>query len=1521
MERQKRWQLWLIIAVLILTLYNILPTVFYYAHPLASPIDERRANEIALAMAKRTNALEENAIEWLDSFCRSLKLNPLSITLDKFHPEFVNLSFKTSDEANMLREYLPRAGSLIPFPPSQLSLSEGPGSEAARTVIVKRRIPIHIDPQEVNAFYQFSPKADENGRPTPLYAALINDRVLQLGATLGGPSENGMLLSAALKNPASPQSHELLYTLSQDILSFVKIFGENSSIAQRYFASYTQIEGGEHQQIVESWINALNRQKDGLRLEKIALQEENTQLQAAGSFLETQKMQRLETLTLREKNLSAAQEIVKRHAHQFGAGKTPYNFISMGALIQQSGTSHMASPDALQVIALNDYNPFIQSISIDWRNEKITLTPHPDLLLLRQNAGERGSLVQYTHELDQFLYNTLALLSRQTGETITPSKEQFSISLNQLENSQSFLAMRLSTIAEAQTTQLKEILVNTWVPEHRDLRSDVFPIYTYEEYIALPVQDQKLGLVIYAPSSVTETPPKGFRMSSIYVIAKGLDKILQKVQQYPSSEGSQTLLADFNQLRDTLQKSGFMGYSGGAYSLASEFANDFIFEQEDYYQNVLSASREDFQVHGTKRYGVLEFTDVEQRILTLNKIETRIHEDLLKWRDDYLAAQLKMKGTTPYDVPAPTQNVVWDNFKLSFFKYFRGDDRKILHWGLDLSGGKTVQIELRDQNGQIVRDEVDLKQAINELYTRVNKMGVSEVSIRQEGDYITLDFPGSQGLSAAELIKASTMYFHVINEKFTPNNPLISDSVNRFLQEVWNEAVITNRKTVEDINLIAWQHLYGEAQNQQSATPRSEAARVLYTHGLRFANPQDTSVTSNFNDSLSKLALFRGVDFTDWQGQTHPLIIVFRNYALEGSNLEEVHAAYDPSKGNYLAFKVKGSHTSKSGQKFNARDELYAWTSQFAKEKIAGTPNASFSHGNGWRMAVILNGSIVSSPTLDSPLRESAMISGSFSQREANQLESDLKAGSLSFTPRILSEKNVSPELGSHERTLGILATILALTLVIAAMIGYYRFAGLVACVAVLINLAIMWATLQNLNATLTLATIAGMILTLGMAVDANVLVFERVREEFAQSGRLTTAIHAGYKKAYTAIVDSNLTTLIAALILLNFDSGPIKGLAVTLIIGIVSSMFTALFMTRYFFAGYVQKPQNKVLNMRNFIKATRFDFLKYTKSTLIISTAMILIGAAFFFAERKSMIGMDFTGGYALTLELEPTPENHYRQKVEGALLASGAHSQDFQIRELTPSNHIRVFLSKNLTRKNRPFFNMPLEVENKEALFSYQTNPKIIWVVNALQEQGLHLTSSSLEHLAANWTEVSGQMSSTMRNSAVAGLILALICIMIYITFRFEFKYAISATLCLIHDLIFTIAVMAILHSFGVPVQIDLITITALMTIIGYSLNDTIIVFDRIREDLKVMRKVPFNQVINHALNVTLSRTLMTSGTTLLVLIPLVALGGSTIFGFALVMIIGVVFGTLSSLFIAAPLMRYFHIRERKSLVTVEN
>lgn len=1509
MEKQKKWQLFLIILVIALTIYNILPTVFYYAKPLKSPIDESRAKGVALSIAKRVDNLEKDCVAWLHSYCDLLKIKPSSIIIDNDNPQQVTVSFQKEADAKKLRTYLPRAGSLIPFSPSQLSLSRQNIEENPKTVLIQRRIPIHFDPKGLDQYFTFSEKI-HSGEITPLYQEIVFDRAAELGVAIGGFSEPAMLLTTITDNPTAPGSGELAYTLASNILSYANAFGENSPIAARYFASFTQGPIASPTTAVQSLSSAFDTLKDQLRLKRIQMQKDKEALK--DSLMAEEEQNKIRLIERKEEVLSRASAILKKNSTVFARGITPWKYETLFAELQKQFNG---SSQDIQEISVGAKNPFFSQFTIDWAGDKIQLRLHDDVVQYKNKLDAQTGRSFEKDQFDQLLINEIARVSRLSGEQISFQGTDLSIPLHALANSRSLLILKLSEIAKVQADQIVQVLKNSWNPKHPELSQENFPIWDYATYLTLSPQQQSLGLVVLAPSLLPEKPFFGLRNNSVYVIAKGVESILQKYQAHPDSEDARTFIQDFYHLQEVLQQNGYVGYSGAMLPQNSGFAGDYVFERDDYYQTILNASRENFHVSGSKKYAYLEFTDVEQRLLATNKIETRMHEDLLKARDDYNAAQVSLNPEMRYDVPKPIKNALWNNTVLSFKKYFRGDERKVLHWGLDLSGGKTVSIELRDQNNRPVTNEADIKQGINELYNRVNKMGVSEVGIRQEGSKIVLDFPGSQSLSAAELVKASSMYFHVVNEKFSSGNTALADTVNRFLQEVWNEAVVTNRKDAESINAIAWKHLYGDSLEANIVQPRSDAARMLYDNGLKLADPYDSNANAIFNDSLSKIAVIRGDDYTEWHGQTHPLMVVFRNFALEGSNLDNIRAAYDPSKGNYLSFEVRGSYSNKDGQKISTRDDLYAWTSQFAKDKVMGTPNETYSSGRGWRMAVLLNDSIISSPTLDSALRDSAMITGSFSQREVNQLAADLKAGSLTFTPRILSEKNVSPELGVKDRTRGIVATIVALILVIACMVGYYRFAGVVASVAVLFNLIIMWATLQNLGATLTLAGIAGIILTVGMAVDANVLVFERIREEFAVTKRIASAVGAGYKKAFSAILDSNITTIIAALILLNFDSGPIKGFAVTLIIGIVSSMFTALFMTKFFFAGWVQNPEHKSLTMMNFIKSSRFDFLKKAKTVIIASFVIILAGGAVLVYERASLFGMDFTGGFALNIEVEPkNGVSSYRESVEHALLANGASNQDFQVRELNPTNNLRILLGISMEENGKPFYALPIETDNKDVSYSYENNPRIAWVVSALQKEGFTISERTLSQLDSNWTAMSGQLSDSMRNNAIFGLLLALISILIYITFRFEFKFAISAMLCTLHDVLITVGAIALLHYLHVPVQIDLNTIAAIMTIIGYSLNDTIIIFDRIREDTRLMRKSSFSEIVNHALNVTLSRTTITSGTTLMVLLALVALGGSTIFSFALVMSIGVIFGTLSSLFVASPILLYFHNREQR-------
>jgi len=1512
MEKNKRWQITLILSVLLLTLYNILPTLFYYSKPLNDPVGQKEAIEIAQLAASRVNHLEVESKQWVYAFCDLLKISPKSVEISTDLPQEIEVKFKTDNDAAIFKKYLPGAGAAIPFYPAKLSLASSSDLQDLKTVVLQRQIPIHFD-KDLKGF-QYSPLA-ESGSIAPMNLEIIRDRLLSLSEVIGQESDNAKLLSLVINEKASARSLEYLQILSSNILSYANTLGETSPIAQRFFASFTQGRFENRSLAIDTLASKFDQLKEQIKMEKVALIDEEKALAKEGGFLESSKKQQLEFLEERELDLLRTTAILRKHAKVFASGSAPTSLETVTEMIKSA--TEAATSTSTQSLVIGKNNPLVEKIDIDWSAGKFRLSLHKDVEALIAKVS-KSSVTSQKEGVDQLIFNEIARISRESSETLVPSKESFDINFHTLTDTQSILVYDLKDLAQAQVKNIQTFLNSHWNPSSRELGKDNFPIVDQATYELLSPVEKKFCLLVSSPLLEKKESDIGFKNSSIYIVAKGLGQMIAKYSKEQQSEASILFFEELQKLGSELQALGFVAYPGTTYPLAEKYANDYIFEAENYYRPILMATKEKFSVHGTNRFAVLEFSNQKQRILALNAIETSDQENLLKWRDEYQASLIDPALAAKFEVPAPTQNPLWANIKLSTRKYFRGDERKILNWGLDLSGGKTVQIELRDQKGKVVTNEDDLNQGMNELYNRVNKMGLSEVAIRKEGYNITLDFPGSQTLSAKELIKASTMSFHIVNEKFSPSNPLLKDATARFLQEVWNEAVVTGKKDIESINIIAFNHLYGGAADQDSVSPRSEAARALLKAGLSLVAPGQNDRSAAFNDTVSKIAIMRGDSYQDWHYQANPLMVVFNNYALEGSDLSNIRAGFDPSEGNFLSFEVKGSHTARGGEKVNPSSDLYAWTSVFSKEKISGTPYEAFSQGQGWRMAMILNDEVVNAPHLAGALKNSGRITGHFTQREIGKLEADLKAGSLTFTPYILSEKNVSPELGLKERQSGIIATVVALALVIGVMCFYYRFAGVIASIAVLINLLIMWATLQNLGATITLASIAGIILTMGMAVDANVLIFERIREEFALTQRIHTAIQAGYKKAFAAILDSNITTIIAGLVLLNFDSGPVKGFALTLIIGIVSSMFTALFLTRCFFRHWVQNREHTRLNMMNIIKASRFDFLKFAKPALAAVATISLLGGFLLQKERHTIFGMDFTGGFALTIEALPeTSDTNYRALVEGALIKAGLSSREFEVRELSPSNHLRIFLAKSLELPGHPFANL-VASEDVFHAYAYESNPRIVWVVEALSKGNVTLLESSLPKLDNSWTSVSGQMSSSMQNNAIIGLAIALLCILFYITLRFEFKYAISATLGLAADVIVTLGLVGILHALGVPVQIDLNTIAALLTIIGYSLNDTIIVFDRIREDVKLMRKHSLSEIINHSLNITLSRTTMTSLTTLVVLIALIAFGGETIFGFSLVMAIGVVVGTLSTFFVASFLLLIFQKKEKKDSVS---
>lgn len=1570
---QKHWQLYTIAGVLLLTFYNILPTLLYYTKPLHRSIQKEEAEEIVEALSTRINSLEREERAWITSFCKLLGISLLSIDSDPVDVDHYTITFGSKKEASIFEHHLPRASAVIPFEPYAFMLEtrekrtgeKQTGEEKEnnnRKVVIRRTLPIQIAESERENFFQFSEKLDAQGSPTPLYESLILDRlftlVMQL-TTPGTSAENLELIDAITRIDLSMQGPEKNTRPDAKAMHALSRFAQKLIAMEKHFQGVPHLKELFLKNLIASstaspstqpLLHALALCKDQVKFERVNLEKiEKTGIEHSDT---TKDSARLLQLTNEETILREAELILRKHHDGTGALKNsykntyrnPWTVEEVGDRIREALQNASSSGSKKVVVDLEGFNPIVQKIVLDWEDQAFHLVLSKEVQELenRANGSYATESPGFKKEiLDQSIFDLMAQISTFSSEKVVIRQGQYLIPFDTTEGTQSFVILRLSMIAKKEIAGVLKTLRTQWHPLSSNLSS--FPIVSLEEYEKLPAEQKAFCLLVYSPIEKEKVASGSLQMNSIYVVGKGIEEIRHNLlsqathsSQLQGSQEAQLFQQDLEKLRHLLQLHFFTPselkrshFSTPFFSYS--FSSDLLLEKKDFHTRFLEASKENFLVRGSKRFALLEFANLEQRILHENKIATEAHQTLLRWRDLYRSAQLGVRGALLYEVPQPTHNVLWSNFKTSLAKYLRGDSQKVLKWGLELSGGKTVQIELRDQNNKVVTNPSELDRAIDELQARINKLGVSEVAIRREGSTLTIDFPSSQGISASELIQASSMQFHIVNEKFSNPSSPFHPVADQFLQEVWNEALITGKTDPEGLQWIAWQHLYGEdagieengnkdsSKRSFKSSFKTEAARQLFDQGLRLANPKEPSSSRSFNDSISQVVCFSEHSLGPWDGSNHPLLIVFDHYALEGADLDHIRASYDPSKGHFLIFDIRSSRKVslpstgqvQETQKITPREDLLQWTSRFSRDQIQGTLQEKFSLGRGWRMAVLLNGKIVSAPSLESPLKESGMITGRFSQIELSHLEADLKAGTLSYTPKILSEQNVSSELGIKEKKAAFLGLSLALLLIVLMMSGYYRFAGLIASIAVLFNLLILWGVLQNIHATLTLAGIAAIVLNVGMAVDANVLVYERIREELLLQGpvqnKLFLAIGAGYKRAFSAIVDSNITTLLAGASLLLFSSGPVQGFAITLMIGVISSMFTALFMTRTFFSYWIQAKKERSLKMAQWFKIQGIQFLKYGPHAMIISLVLFALGIGALAIKKDQIYGIDFTGGFSATVQLEPiensTSSTSYRDLVEKVLLDKGLSAHTFQVRELNPRHHIRIFLSKSVGD-----FVTQDPSQGKEHTLSEKAN----WLQTTLQEGGIILKKSSSDTASQNWTEISPQVSSQMKWQALCGIGLALVCILVYIALRFEFKYAISATLCMAYDALITLAAIAFLNALGAPIQIDLHAIAAILTIVGYSLNDTIIVFDRIREEVRLARKETFGDTINRALNITLSRTIITSGTTFIVLIPMILFGGATLFSFCFVMAIGVVLGTLSSLYIATPLLHYFHGKE---------
>jgi SecD/SecF fusion protein len=546
-------------------------------------------------------------------------------------------------------------------------------------------------------------------------------------------------------------------------------------------------------------------------------------------------------------------------------------------------------------------------------------------------------------------------------------------------------------------------------------------------------------------------------------------------------------------------------------------------------------------------------------------------------------------------------------------------------------------------------------------------------------------------------------------------------------------------------------------------------------------------------------------------------------------------------------------------------------TREFQPREVGGGTQFTY-------LAIVLDGVLYSAPRILGEIPGGrGVITGNFDVKEAYELANVLM-NPLEAKVKILQEYSVAATLGADSVKSGMQATMVGMLLVVGFMLGYYLLAGAVANVALLMNLFMLMGVMCAVETTLTMPGIAGILLTAGMAVDANVLIYERVREELAAGKSLRGALSAGYGKAFWTIFDSNLTTLISAVIMIWLGSGPVKGFGVTLTIGICVSMFTALVVTRLLFDFFLARGILKEkLPMMSLIKGTKIDFMKAAVPAFILSWSLIIIGIGYGIYRGKDVLAVDFAGGDAITFSYKAKPS---LVEVRDALTRSGI--ADAQI------------VPKSSAAGGLEVIQVTVAFGDGEKV--QKALPK------ELPNAGLEVKEIDRKGPA---------VGEEIQLSALKSVVLALFGILVYVAFRYEFSFSVGAVVAIIHDVLMTVG-----WFFLTGRQLSGPMVAAILTIIGFSINDTIVIFDRIREDLKLGIKGSFRDLLNLAVNQTLSRTIITSGTVLLATLALYLFGGSVINDFAFTFLVGIVTGTYSTIYIASAIVLWWHKGQRPSI-----
>jgi SecD/SecF fusion protein len=792
----------------------------------------------------------------------------------------------------------------------------------------------------------------------------------------------------------------------------------------------------------------------------------------------------------------------------------------------------------------------------------------------------------------------------------------------------------------------------------------------------------------------------------------------------------------------------------------------------------------------------------------------------------------------------------------------------------------------------IIDTEVEnaIERSFNILRTRVDRFGTSQPNIQriQGSGRIQIELPGVdnqervrnllQGVAKLQFWEVAEINEY-LGELETVNTILVNEAKNA-----------TAAKTPVDTTLTA-EEIEATELERQLADATSEDAMASQISPIFSLNKANYGLVYEMRDTVTINRILAREDIRSVLPRNLKFLWSVKPQKQDNLELLELHAIKVSRSGDQAP--LEGDVIT------DARQTL----DQTSRPAVSMQMNAEGARrwrkltgdNIGRRIAVVLDDYVYTAPNVQGEIPSGqSEITGNFTIDEAKDLANILKSGSLPAPTKIVEEAFVGPTLGQEAQNQGIISMVAGLVLVVLFMVAYYAKGGFVAIAALVFNIFFILGILAQLGAALTLPGIAGIVLTIGMSIDANVLIFERIKEELRNGAGLIAAINEGYGKAFSAILDSNVTTFLTGAILYALGQGPVKGFAIVLMIGIASSFFSAVFITRVIVYWMTKKGDKSTVSFStpfasNLLGNLKIDFLGKRKVAYLISTSIIVIGLGIA-AVNGLKFGVDFTGGRSYIVQFDqPVVASDLKVGLDGQFDGS------VEVKTFGGSNILKVTTSY-LINEDDDASNAEVEKRVREGIASI-TGFQFTSDASNLQSNQFAITGSS---------KVGATVADDIKNSSAEAMFFALVAIFLYILLRFrKWQFSLGSIIALVHDVLFVIAAFAIASMFGATFEIDQVFIAAMLTVVGYSINDTVIVFDRIRENIANRGTSKLVQMFNDAINQTMARTLITSFTTLIVVLVLLIFGGEVLRGFSFALFIGVLVGTYSSIYIATPIV----------------